>query len=76
MHTLTDAENAVAAFLRFRTETQEAGLRMDTPTIIQLMIAERLNVIASHLDDNGEKVEKSAAIRRSDRVVEVARARS
>jgi hypothetical protein len=48
---MSDAENAVAAFLRFREETQKAGLRMDTPTIIQLMIAERLNVIAGNLAD-------------------------
>ncbi len=47
----TDAENAVAAFLRFRGEVQHAGLRMETATIVQLMIAERLNVIGGHLEE-------------------------
>ena len=48
---MSDAEDAVAAFLRFREEAQTAGLRMDTATIIRLMIAERLNVIAGNLAD-------------------------
>ena len=48
---MSDAEDAVAAFIRFREEVQHAGLRMDTPTIVQLMIAERLNVIAGNLAD-------------------------
>jgi pheromone shutdown protein TraB len=48
---MSDAEDAVAAFIRFREEALTAGLRMDTPTIVQLMIAERLNVIAGNLAD-------------------------
>ncbi len=48
---MSDAEDAVAAFLRFRDEVTHAGLRMDTPTIVQLMIAERLNVIAGNVAD-------------------------
>jgi len=47
----THAENAVAAFLRFREEVKQAGLRLDDQAIVQLMVAERLNVIASNLDD-------------------------
>lgn len=46
----TDAETAVAAFLRFREEAQKAGIRIDNAAIIQLMIADRLNLIADHLD--------------------------
>jgi len=46
----TDAETAVAAFLRFREEVQKAGIRIDNAAIIQLMIADRLNLIADHLD--------------------------
>ena len=45
----TDAEIAVAAFLRFREEVQEAGIRIDNAAVIQLMIADRLNVIADYL---------------------------
>jgi hypothetical protein len=48
---MTDPKDAVAAFLRFREEVQKAGLRMDTPTIVKLMIAERLTVIAGNLED-------------------------
>ena len=48
---MSDAEDAVATFLRFRDEVTHAGLRMDTPTIVQLMIAERLSVIAGNIAD-------------------------
>ena len=54
----TDAEDAVAAFLRFREEVQQAGLRMEPATIIQLMIAERLNQIARRLDDIDESIDE------------------
>lgn len=50
----SDAEDAVAAFLRFREESREAALRLTDSDIIALMIAERLNVIARHLDREPE----------------------
>jgi pheromone shutdown protein TraB len=53
---MSDAEGAVVAFLRFRDEVTHAGLRMDTPTIIQLMIAERLNVIAGNIADAQDRL--------------------
>jgi hypothetical protein len=44
----------IDAFKRFRDEVQAAGLRMDNATIIQLMIADRLNVIGRTLSDIAE----------------------
>lgn len=50
----SDPENAVAAFLDFRAEVREAGLHLSDSDIITLMVAERLNVIARHLDREPE----------------------
>jgi hypothetical protein len=52
----TDAENAVAAFLRFREEVNHAGLQMTSGDILQLMIAERLNMIGTYLDGASDQV--------------------
>ena len=54
----TDTEDAVAAYIRFREEVQQAGLRMEPAEIIQLMIAERLNQIARRLDDIDESIDE------------------
>jgi hypothetical protein len=49
---MKSAENTtIEAFRRFRDEVQAAGLRMDNATIIQLMIADRLNVVGQTLNE-------------------------
>jgi hypothetical protein len=40
---LTDAEIAVADFMRFRDEVRQAGLNIDNDGIVQLMVARNLN---------------------------------
>ena len=57
----TDSHDAVAAFLHLREEVQKAGLRMDTPTIVQLLIAERLNLIADNLADVQDRLAEIAS---------------
>ena len=47
----TDAKDTIVAFLRFRKEAKDAGVRLDDSAIVQLMVAERLNLVASYLSD-------------------------
>jgi hypothetical protein len=48
---MSDAEDAVAAFIRFDEAMNNANLQLEPADTIQLMIAERLNVIAGNLAD-------------------------
>jgi hypothetical protein len=59
--TVTDAEAAVADFMKFRDEVQSAHIHIDNAAIIWLMAAMRLKEIAANLDDIRQSIDEIRA---------------